>query len=731
MESDPSSNSSFGDEPLDVKPLRSLAPMFPAPFGFTTYSPSEAPPSFVCVTPFGPYPPGFTPFVPPSESQRASELTPQAANRNAQVGDGSHFPSSSFHTPQPFSVPANGVVEPGKKIEIHEADGTMHWKSSKKGKFSKSASTNEKSGKCDKASVHMTSRQRMAHLSSCTVCSSETEDSYGKTEKRKAQKQAHKRGKNSLGTAISPPVDGNRESVDNILMTFDIVRRRLLQLDDAREPSAGMSRRPDLKAGAVMMTRGLRVNAQRRIGAVPGVEVGDLFFFRFEMCLVGLHAPSMAGIDYMNVKFGNEEDPVALSIVSSGMYEDDDNDADVLIYSGQGGSSRVGKQIDDQKLERGNLALEKSSHRKNEIRVIRGMKDLMNLPNKIYVYDGLYRIQESWREKGKAGFSLFKYKLLRVPGQPDGSVVWKLTQQWKDNPTSRSHMILPDISSGIENVSICLVNDVDKEKGPTHFSYVTTVKYLKPISSMKPSVGCTCHSVCMPGDGNCCCSQRNGGYLPYSSNGLIMRRRALVVECGTSCPCSLNCRNRVSQKGIRFRFEVFKTRDRGWGLRSWDPIRAGSFICEYTGEIIDKIKTGDEDDEDEYMFQTAQTDVTALEPYNICELVGEEQPADWNETPKPLSFILSAKNTGNLSRFMNHSCSPNVFWQPVIYDHDDECYPHIMFYAMKHIPPMTELTYDYGLRGNESCKEEMSSYNGHHRRKKCLCGSEKCRGFFS
>ncbi|XXG41169.1 hypothetical protein AAC387_Pa01g1692 [Persea americana] len=700
MEGGPSSNSSSNDEPLDVKPLRCLAPMFPAPMGFTTFVPSNAPPSFVCVTPYRPFPPAFVPVVPsaaavPPESQRPCEQTPFALDRNTHATEDSGFkspvqvPLASFHTPQPIGVDGNGGGHTG--------------------------------------SVHMSSPKRMADINTSIVYGSETEDSIEKAEKRKVQKRV----KNSVETVLPAPADGDRESVEKVLMTYDALRRRFVQLDDVKEPVPGTSRRPDLKAGTIMMNRGLRVNTKRRIGAVPGVEIGDLFFFRFEMCLVGLHAPSMGGIDYMNVRFDQEYDPVALSIVSSGMYEDDDNDANVLIYSGQGGSSKVGKQIDDQKLERGNLALEKSSRRKNEIRVIRGMKDLLNPPNKIYVYDGLYKINESWIEKGKSGFSVFKYKLLRVPGQPDGTAIWKLTHQWKENPSSRSHVILPDISSGMENLPICLVNDVDEEKGPTHFSYVTGVKYLKPISSMKPSVGCICHNVCMPGDGDCSCSQRNGDYMPYGSNALLLHRRSLIYECGTSCPCSSNCRNRVSQRGIRFHFEVFKTRDRGWGLRSWDPIRAGSFICEYTGEVINKIRTQDGDDEDEYIFDAARTSETSFGPNNIYDLMGEDQPDTSNETSKPLQIIISAKNMGNISRFINHSCSPNVYWQPVLYDHDDECYPHIMFYAMKHIPPMTELTYDYGIHGNQSCKEEVSSSNGHHSRKKCLCGSEKCRGFFS
>ena len=49
----------------------------------------------------------------------------------------------------------------------------------------------------------------------------------------------------------------------------------------------------------------------------------------------------------------------------------------------------------DQKLERGNLALEKSLHRGNEIRVIRGFKDFANPTGKVYGLIKVFRHPES------------------------------------------------------------------------------------------------------------------------------------------------------------------------------------------------------------------------------------------------------------------------------------------------------------------------------------------------
>ena len=37
------------------------------------------------------------------------------------------------------------------------------------------------------------------------------------------------------------------------------------------------------------------------------------------------------------------------------------------------------------------------------------------------------------------------------------------------------------------------------------------------------------------------------------------------------------------QTGIKYRLELFRTENKGWGVRSWDRIPAGAFVCEFTG----------------------------------------------------------------------------------------------------------------------------------------------------
>jgi euchromatic histone-lysine N-methyltransferase len=150
------------------------------------------------------------------------------------------------------------------------------------------------------------------------------------------------------------------------------------------------------------------------MGAVPGVEVGDEFQYRIELNIIGLHRQIQGGIDYMKHK----NKMLATSIVASGGYSDELDNTDVLIYTGQGGNVMSSdKDPEDQKLERGNLALKNSSEEKNPVRVIRGSESVDG-KSKIYVYDGLYLVESCWQEMGSHGKLVYKFRLRRIPGQP-------------------------------------------------------------------------------------------------------------------------------------------------------------------------------------------------------------------------------------------------------------------------------------------------------------------------
>jgi SET domain-containing protein len=71
---------------------------------------------------------------------------------------------------------------------------------------------------------------------------------------------------------------------------------------------------------------------------------------------------------------------------------------------------------------------------------------------------------------------------------------------------------------------------------------------------------------------------------------------------------------------------------------------------------------------------------------------------------------------GDVSRFFNHSCNPNVDIYTVIQNGDTRVYDLAMF-SNRAIKPYEELCFDY------KCKKEVKV------KAKCFCGEENCRGW--
>ncbi|XP_065646369.1 histone-lysine N-methyltransferase SETDB1 isoform X7 [Hydra vulgaris] len=81
-------------------------------------------------------------------------------------------------------------------------------------------------------------------------------------------------------------------------------------------------------------------------------------------------------------------------------------------------------------------------------------------------------------------------------------------------------------------------------------------------------------------------------------------------------------------------------------------------------------------------------------------------------------FILDAKSYGNVGRYMNHSCSPNLFVQNVMVDTHDLRFPWVAFFTLFNIPAYTELTWDYNYEVGSVPNKHLS----------CKCGSKQCKG---
>ncbi len=149
--------------------------------------------------------------------------------------------------------------------------------------------------------------------------------------------------------------------------------------------------------------------SQRTFGHIPGIFEGQIFENRIELSLALVHRPRQAGIS------GSQKEG-ADSIVLSGGYEDDIDFGDVIVYTGHGGRDQnTGKQVTDQELTRQNLALAISCQQGLPVRVIRGTTHKSKFsPLHGYRYDGLYRIEEYSKTKGKSGYLVWKFKMRKL-----------------------------------------------------------------------------------------------------------------------------------------------------------------------------------------------------------------------------------------------------------------------------------------------------------------------------
>lgn len=504
------------------------------------------------------------------------------------------------------------------------------------------------------------------------------------------------------------------------------------QKDDKRP-----ARRPDLKAISKMMDTTAILYPKKQFGHLPGVNVGDHFFSRCEMVAIGLHSHWLNGIDFMGNKhkkmkeYKNYTFPISVAIVLSGEYEDDVDNSEDVIYTGQGGQNLLGdkRQIKDQKMVRGNLALKNSMDQAIPVRVIRGHQSSNSYSGKVYTYDGLYKIIDYWAERGLSGFTVFKFRLRRLEGQPvlTTDQVRFSRAQLPKSPSELKGLADVDISNGKETLPVPASNVIDERPvPPTGYTYLKTVKVANGIEIPPPAQGCNCKGECV-NPRTCSCAKLNGMDFPYvrRDGGRLVEAKDVVFECGPNCGCGPTCVNRTSQQGLKYRLEVFLTSNKGWAVRSWDSIPAGAPVCEYTGILM---RTDDLDSvmENNFIFEIdcLQTmkgidgrqrrlgDVSKHDNEKLDDKKGDGQP----------EFCIDAGTAGGVARFINHSCDPNLFVQCVLSSHHDPKLARVMLFAADNIPPLQELTYDYGYSLDSVVDSE-----GKVKKMACYCGAVECR----
>ncbi|XP_022741759.1 histone-lysine N-methyltransferase SUVR5-like isoform X2 [Durio zibethinus] len=301
-------------------------------------------------------------------------------------------------------------------------------------------------------------------------------------------------------------------------------------------------------------------------------------------------------------------------------------------------------------------------------------------------------------------------------------------RQWR---VQKATVLCDDISFGKESVPVaCIVDDGfsdfhyisgDSSMPWENFTYVTKslLDQSFDLDAETLQLGCTCsNSTCCPEtcdhvylfdndyeDARDIYGKPMRGRHPYDDKGrVILEEGYLVYECNRMCSCNRACPNRVLQNGVQVKLEVFKTENKGWGVRAGEPILSGKFVCEYIGEILDE--------------QEANNRVTRYGRdgcnymYNIDSHINDMSRLIEGQ----VQYVIDATKYGNVSRFINHSCLPNLVNHQVLVDSMDCQRAHIGLYASQDIAMGEELTFDY--------RYELLPGQGYP----CQCGASACQG---
>ncbi|KAI8641720.1 hypothetical protein BD408DRAFT_417809 [Parasitella parasitica] len=247
---------------------------------------------------------------------------------------------------------------------------------------------------------------------------------------------------------------------------------------------------------------------------------------------------------------------------------------------------------------------------------------------------------------------------------------------------------------------VTFINEID-DTLPADFIYIDQLKYTAPVQPPDPDflTGCDCSRFSD-------CIEACHDVSAYGDDGrLVISQGTAIYECNQSCECGPRCKNRVVQRGRKIPLQVYKTKNKGWAVRSLQFIPRGTFIEEYIGEVI----TVEEGDQRGVVYDRLG-----------CSYLFD---MDFAQSELPTRYVIDSYSLGNVSRFFNHSCSPNLEVYAVFYDSADNQMHRLAFFAKRDINKDEELCFDYNGRTDVSNDER----NEGAARYACHCDAVSCR----
>ncbi|KAG5083693.1 hypothetical protein JHK84_053731 [Glycine max] len=278
-----------------------------------------------------------------------------------------------------------------------------------------------------------------------------------------------------------------------------------------------------------------------------------------------------------------------------------------------------------------------------------------------------------------------------------------------------------DLTKGEERVKISWVNNTTNDFPPLfHYiprNLVFRDAYVNISLSRIGNEDCcsTCMGNCVLSSNPCSCTNKTGGEFAYTAKGLLKEefldecialshdpqnyfyckacplersknddclepckghlKRKFIKECWSKCGCGKHCGNRVVQRGITCKLQVFLTSDgKGWGLRTLEDLPKGAFVYWGSGTVKDRE-----------------------------------------------ALCLYAASYGNAARFINHRClDANLVEIPVEVEGPTHHYYHFAFFTSRKVAAQEELTWDYGINFDEHDDQPIELFQ-------CRCSSKFCR----
>uniref|UniRef100_A0A1I8A908 SET domain-containing protein n=1 Tax=Steinernema glaseri TaxID=37863 RepID=A0A1I8A908_9BILA len=276
--------------------------------------------------------------------------------------------------------------------------------------------------------------------------------------------------------------------------------------------------------------------------------------------------------------------------------------------------------------------------------------------------------------------------------------VRKSRKIFADGPDQNLPYFIPNIADGQSDIPVRVINTIDDmDYGSDVFTYTAENLYKIPESRDTVSY-CKCEGGnCDPRICNCRTKSnirlKNGKIDPCQEK--IDYHKSVLFECCEDCGCKGKCSNVFSNKSMPYRYEIFRRKHVGFGCRTLDRIRKGSFVCEFVGEVIAK-RDATNRAVQSFMYTS----------YHHPTTEGKDSVID------PFFY-------GNAARFFNHSCNENLL--PFRFFRAQRFIerPHIGFFAKRDILEGEELTIDYGLEWwAMNINNEFIQY--------CCCDSDYC-----